>query len=179
MEAPKPGSLNRQQKDLVDWFFIRLMNIYGNRFRTQFASSEQIVAAKVEWGDMICGSTREQLHAKLEVVKREGNNPDLKWPNIAYILALSSGASPTGVNEPAYRPPQTSLPSPGALAQARPSGEEALANMRESLLDSTTECRKSDRRSNKRGRRSSDHTPAASCPGKAHDPSQMDCGGFW
>jgi len=193
-EAPEFGDLTREQKELVDWFFIRLVNIYGSRFRTQFASEAQIVAAKIEWGEMICQHGREKLDAKLRHVKQSGHlDPDLKWPNIGYILGLSTGPSPTGVNTGAYLPHQPQIPDQSALDRARDRGAVELSRMRESLRDTSTECRKStvDRRKRTGDRRESHPVPPQDARGgsltenpgqgmpEAAAPSERDYGGFW
>ena len=193
-EAPGFGDLSREEKDLVDWFFIRLVNIYGTRFRTQFASEAQIVAAKVEWGDMICQHGREKLNTKLLHVKQSGHlDPDLKWPNIGYILGLTAGPSPTGMNTDAYLPHQPQLPDQSALERAKENGVSELSKMRESLRHASTECRKStgDRRRRTVDRReipsgSSQPVSAGSLtenPGQGvpEEPAagERDYGGFW
>ena len=189
------GDLTREQKGLVDWFFIRLMNIYGNRFRTQFASDAQIVAAKVEWGDMVCQHGREKLHAKLHRAKEGAHlDPELKWPNIGYILSLPTGPSPNGMNSQAYSPHTPQLPDHSALARAKASGTSALSKMRNLLANTTTECRKNTQDRRKRtcdGRRSTDsplqdrlgdaqaENPTQYAASEAIKPSLRNYGGFW
>lgn len=112
------------------------MNIYGARFHRQFASDAAVKAAKVEWGTAICGYGRDQLHAKLEVVK--GSNDDaLAWPNIAAILQVSTSASPNGINAAAYREPELGLPQLPDWATKERSDrlrKETMANLK-SMLD--------------------------------------------
>lgn len=84
----------------------------------------------MEWGQLILEKGAEKLHKQLERVKRENAiDAELAWPNLGYLLSLSTGASPTGINSAAYLP----APKRNNQKSSPEFGNARLAAMREVL----------------------------------------------
>ena len=97
--------LTTGDRSLVNYFFMRLENVYGAQFRTQFSDPNAVSLAKREWSGRIITRTREDLHEAIELVKveRERGNKEFEWPDIPKILGLlNNRISPDGKNAPAY-----------------------------------------------------------------------------
>jgi hypothetical protein len=97
--------LTTGDKDLVNWFYLRLETTYGQKFWTQFSDEKTVSLSKREWAVNILKHSREDLHDAIEQVKslREQGNEDYEWPEIPKILGLlNNRISPTGMNSGAY-----------------------------------------------------------------------------
>ncbi len=97
--------LTTGDKDLVNWFFMRLQTNYGSKFWTQFSDEKTVLLTKREWANQIISHTREELHTAIELSKeqRQNGNADFEWPDIAKILGLlKNRISPSGHNSTAY-----------------------------------------------------------------------------
>ena len=106
LETPSTvQQLTTGDKDLVNWFFLRLQTSYLSKFQAQFADDKALFLAKKEWAKQILLYTREELHVAIEKAKeeRKAGNKDFDWPDIPRILGLlESKISPNGHNSAAY-----------------------------------------------------------------------------
>jgi len=97
--------LTTGDKDLVNWFFLRLETSYGQKFWTQFSDEKTVLLTKREFAGRITKHSREDLHTAIELMKerRENGDKDFEWPDIPKILGLlSNRISPSGHNSSAY-----------------------------------------------------------------------------
>ena len=93
-EAPSTGpQLTTGDRDLVNWFFMRLETNYGSKFWTQFSDEKTVLLTKREWAAQITQHSREELHIAIEGAKKQRTlgNDDFDWPDIAKILGLLVG----------------------------------------------------------------------------------------
>ena len=132
-------------KDLVNWFFLRLETVYAAKFWSQFSDEKTVLLTKREWAGNITKYNREELHGAIEFAKteRENGNDEFNWPDIAKILgSLKHRISPDGKNSAAYlnfddpKHPNNSgqadrLPPPRSYVSKRKmTGKNALEEMK-------------------------------------------------
>ena len=105
-ETPSTApQLTTGEREIVNWFFMRLQTNYGTKFWTQFSDEKTLLLTKREWAENILRYSKEELHHAIEFSKseRERGNDDFEWPDIAKILgSLKHRISPDGNNSSAY-----------------------------------------------------------------------------
>ena len=130
-------------KDLVNWFFLRLETVYAAKFWSQFSDEKTVLLTKREWAGNITKYTREDLHTAIEFAKseRERGNEEYKWPDIAVILgSLKNRISPDGGNSgayvmisdpkhPSYQDPKR-IESDSYVSKRKQAGRSALDSMK-------------------------------------------------
>jgi len=97
--------LTTGDRDLVNYFFLRLETSYGRKFWTEFSDEKTVALTKREWANRISTYSKQDLNEAIELAKdeRERGNEEFEWPDIAKILGLlKNRISPTGTNAGAY-----------------------------------------------------------------------------
>jgi len=136
-DKPSTGpQLTTGDKDLVNWFFLRLETSYGRKFWTEFSDEKTVLLTKREWAGRILEYSRDDLHYAIEKMKveRENGNDDFKWPDIANILGLlNNRISPTGHNSAAYIEwkPEKLITDQTAIDKTEEAGKRELGAMKD------------------------------------------------